>query len=266
MLKLRPSRALFGPHLPHPPPPDSLDAFGSERLSRESASHARPAPALVVGLALLAVLAAFVIGGLTGPKWRPLVLAAAPVPLTIESSPAGAEVRLEGVLRGTTPLTLSVAPGTHALEIVSGERRKTFTASVAAGAAVVHHVDLGAAASAGTSSAAASLRVVTEPASLAVRVDGVEHGASPVTVPGLTPGPHVVEVTGPAGRMERMVELAAGESASVILGPPSASGPAVGWLTIASPVALQVFEGSQMIGTSEASRIMLTAGRHDRAS
>ena len=73
-----------------------------------------------------------------------------------------------------------------------------------------------------------------------------------------------MEVAGPNGRIQRVVQLTAGESASVIIssaGTPA--GPAAGWLTVASPVALQVLEGQQVIGTSEASRIMLPAGRHD---
>ena len=45
--------------------------------------------------------------------------------------------------------------------------------------------------------------------------------------------------------------------------PKAPAGPAAGWLTIAASIPLQVVERGQVIGTSEAARIMLPAGRHD---
>ena len=41
-----------------------------------------------------------------------------------------------------------------------------------------------------------------------------------------------------------------------------AAGPSAGWLKVTSPVALQIVEGSDIIGTSESSKILLPAGRH----
>lgn len=36
-----------------------------------------------------------------------------------------------------------------------------------------------------------------------------------------------------------------------------------GWLAVSAPVELQVYEGEQLIGTSQSDRILMTAGRHD---
>ena len=249
------------------PSNDTLEVFGSEQTTGSPSPSSTPPPrakrrSLLVGLLALALLPALALSLAALQKWRVFQLEASTGSVTIESNPPGAEVHLAGVRQGTTPLTLSVPPGTHPLELVLGERRKALNATATAGAAVIHHVDLGPEPPAGA--ATGSIRIVTEPASLQVTVDGVPRGAAPLTVEALAPGPHGVEVAGPNGRIQRVVQLRAGESASVIISAAvTPVGPAAGWLTVASPVALQVMEGQQVIGTSEASRIMLPAGRHD---
>ena len=248
---------------PAPPSADTLEVFGSERaLATKTPARPRNRRSLLVGLLALALLPALALSAAAIQKWRVFQLEASTGSVTIESNPPGAEVQLAGVRQGVTPLTLSVPPGTHPIEIVLGDRRKALNATATAGASVIHHVDLGPVPAA--AAATGSLRIVTEPASLRVTVDGVPRGAAPVTVDALAPGPHAVEVAGPNGRIQRVVQLTAGESASVIISSAGApAGPAAGWLTVSSPVALQVMEGQQVIGTSEAARIMLPAGRHD---
>jgi hypothetical protein len=54
------------------------------------------------------------------PTPAPPPPAAAPVAMRLASMPFGLEVRVDGVLAGTTPLSLEVAPGPHRLEFVSG--------------------------------------------------------------------------------------------------------------------------------------------------
>jgi hypothetical protein len=44
---------------------------------------------------------------------------------------------------------------------------------------------------------------------------------------------------------------------------PVITGPVSGWLAVASPVELQVYEGERLVGTSLTDRILMTAGRHD---
>ncbi len=53
-----------------------------------------------------------------------------PATVVVSSVPSGAEVRLKGVRLGTTPLTLTVPPGTHQLELVAGGKTKPVTVSV----------------------------------------------------------------------------------------------------------------------------------------
>jgi hypothetical protein len=45
------------------------------------------------------------------------------------------------------------------------------------------------------------------------------------------------------------------------VGAPAAGGS--GWLTVSSPVLTLIFEGDTLVGTTEAPRIRLAAGRHD---
>lgn len=60
--------------------------------------------------------------------------------------------------------------------------------------------------------------VTSEPPGLRVLVDGQEIGQTPVVVPGLLPGAHLVSGVGTGGaRTERVVDVVAGQSTSVTL-------------------------------------------------
>jgi hypothetical protein len=216
---------------------------------------------------MLAILVAMAAGsaGYLWQKW-PFRVEAASASMTIESDPSGAEVFTQGLLKGTTPLTLTVNPGEHTFELVYQGSRKALRTVALAGAAVVHHVELDVAA--GAEATTAALRIMTEPANLRVRVNGKSLGRSPVTASGLQPGAHRVQVIGTAGTLERKVEVRAGETASVIIAAAAAPAavppaPSAGWLAVISPIAVQVLAGSEIIGTSQASKIMLPAGRHE---
>ena len=43
----------------------------------------------------------------------------------------------------------------------------------------------------------------------------------------------------------------------------ASAGPVSGWLSVKSPVAMEIREGGRQIGTTDTDRIMLTAGRHE---
>jgi hypothetical protein len=64
--------------------------------------------------------------------------------------------------------------------------------------------------------------------------------------------------------VKQRVVITAGVASSV-LAPVStaAPGPVSGWLTVKSPVAVEIRENGRLIGTTDSDRIMLTAGRHD---
>jgi serine/threonine-protein kinase len=78
----------------------------------------------------------------------------------------------------------------------------------------------------------------------------------------LEPGPHTVVISDGRTTVSRTVTVAAGSS-STVMAALGAAGVAAGWLSIASPVELQILEGGTLIGTTSAARVMLPAGRHD---
>jgi hypothetical protein len=193
--------------------------------------------------------------------FRPFQLEAASASVTIESEPGGADVRMSGVSKGRTPLTLSLMPGEHAFELVRGTQRKPVRVVARAGAAVVHHVEFDAEP---PMPRTASLRVTTDPANLRISVDGEDRGMSPFVLENVEPGTHTIHVFTASKKIERTVQVAAGESASVMISAaPVASGPIAGWLTIKSSVTLQVVESGDVIGSSASARILLPSGTHD---
>jgi hypothetical protein len=254
---------------------DSLDAFGSEE---------NPAPAVPASVRfadalkprsshdsrrIVILAAAFVALGTSAyllRNWRPFNVEASSASLTIESMPAGAEVFVAGASQGRTPLTLSVPPGEHTFELLLEGRRKPLVAVARAGAAVVHHVEFEVGPE---TPKKASLSIATEPSKQKVLVDGVERGVSPLTIDEVDAGTHEIQVVSVRGTVKRKVDVAAGESASVIISSAtsspaaSPSGPAAGWLSVSSPVTLQVVEGNEIIGTTASAKIMLPAGKHN---
>ena len=215
-------------------------------------------PLIILGLVVVVLV------GYGVRKWRPLAVEAAGAAVTVESDPQGAQVSLAGVRLGVTPLTVPVAPGNHTFEVAHGERTTFLRVSAREGAPVVHHVKFDISPSA--SLRPASLRVVTEPSRLRVLLDGKPIGVSPVLATDLQPGRHRIQVVGGKTTLERAVDLHAGEAASVIVSAavaPAHSGPAAGWLTVTSPVTLQIVEGGSLIGTSETAKLLLPAGKHD---
>jgi sorbitol-specific phosphotransferase system component IIA len=191
-------------------------------------------------------------------RWQPTA-AAASGSLRIESDPAGAEVRLNGSAKGTTPLSLFVPAGNYTLTVQQGSNVKELPVSVTDGAATVHHItwaDTAAAAVAETG----HLSVATDPAGSEVLVDGEPRGIAPVTLRNLTIGQHRVVVRARGTTYTRTVQIEAGATASLFIGGSQAAVP--GSIAIASPISVQVFEDSRLIGTSEMDRIMLPAGEH----
>jgi len=112
--------------------------------------------------------------------------------IKVLSNAEGAEVYLDGELKGNTPVTIpNVAPGKHILEVKArdyepGEQE----IDVVAGQEVVKKVVLKAMVKPTTG----AVSVVSGEAGAEVFVDGSSAGIAPATVDKLTPGPHIVIV------------------------------------------------------------------------
>jgi hypothetical protein len=202
-----------------------------------------------VGLAIaLAVLA---------PRWW----AGAPAPqvgqLAIISQPTGAEVIVDQQPRGVTPLTLSLPSGAHTVLLNRGDVSRSFEVNIKAGAEVLHHVDLEPRQ---LVAQGGQLVVTSDPPGARVSVDGQARGVSPVTVDDLTPGQHAVVIHGESGSVQRTVTVQRGQTASLVVS--MGQGGSFGWVSLTSPVVMQIFENDRRLGTSETDRIMMPAGKH----
>ncbi len=184
---------------------------------------------------------------------------------TIISRPEGAEVVIDGVPRGVTPLKLALPVGNYNVELKNGTSTRSLTLSVDAATATREFVDLAPSAAAAGAAAApgvGKLEVSTDVPGAGVAVDGVARGVTPLVLAEHRPGPHRVAIRSGGTVVNRTVTVAAGATATVVatVVPAGASG---GWVTITSPLELQVLERGRVIGTTAAERLMLPAGPHE---
>jgi hypothetical protein len=247
-------RPLFDPDNPFTVPPTPQHAPAKKRL------RIRVPKKLVMSAAALVVVAAM---GFVAPKF--LGTTAAPPPqmgtLVVESNPAGVQVFVDGVDRGPTPATVSVKAGAHILELRGRGVPRSIPFTVAAGGQVSHHIEFANTPELG------QLRVESQPAGAKVLVDGVDKGAAPLTVADLTPGDHEVILQSDETSVRHVVNVQAGGTASLVApvaaAPAAGTGPVSGWLSVKAPFSIEIREEGRVIGTTDAERIMMAAGRHE---
>jgi hypothetical protein len=260
-------------------PAEGLDAFGSEaepvppkpqvHVAKPSRKPAQPLPEWVVPAARLSavivVTAAIAIAGMFTYQKRSSSRATTGA-VTFETTPSGLDVMLAGKPLGKTPLTTSLAAGSYEMQVGSGSNARTIKVNVAAGTSVVQRFEF-AQPSPTEAAVTGGLRVQTEPSHLPVFVDGSARGVSPVAIGQLQQGQHEISVRTSAGVVRRAVTIQPRETLSLIVSstapPPERPAVSAGWVSVSAPIALQLREGGQVIGTSESDRLMLPAGDHD---
>jgi hypothetical protein len=182
--------------------------------------------------------------------------------VTIQTTPPGREVLVDGRSLGLTPVTVALAPASYAFQVGSGAERRDLAVDVRAGSSVLQHLELPSAPAKPVTTTGA-LHVQTEPSGQTISVDGIERGRSPINVGDLSSGDHVVVARGTAGTVRRTVAVKAGESISLVFSPTSPMTPAPGWLSVHSDTRLELRENGKLIGTTETEQLMLSAGTHD---
>jgi hypothetical protein len=177
--------------------------------------------------------------------------------MTVNTNPPGAMVEVDGTSRGQTPITLSLSAGAHTLVVHGGGEPRTIPITITAGAQLSQYIELPKVVSAG------QLTVRTEPAGARISVDGLPLGRTPVTVE-LAPGQHSVTLESDLGSVTQTVTIEAGVPASLVV-PLGATPGAVlsGWISVNSPVVMELYEQGRLLGTSGIDRIMLPAGKHE---
>jgi hypothetical protein len=266
--------------------PDGIDAFASEEslaaspepeestavITRPIVFETAPVDAPEAdraskGRLPLWIGIAVVVAGLAGAGfWAYQRSAAVPVPgtLTLQTTPPGMQVTIAGRPAGTTPVTMSLPAGEYRVQLAAADgRRRDFAVTLTAGGSVVRDVEMAPVAP--PTAATGALRVETEPSRQTVLVDGVERGFSPITVPELLAGEHVVVVRTPAGNVRRTISVREGETVSLVVSGGAEAPPTLraGWVSFVTPIPLEFRENGRVVGTTAVERLMLPAGDHE---
>ena len=268
--------------------PSAVDEFSSEsaetlappppKTDSETERERRPVPATVPGPVSFSidraswpsinfkwVSALMVVGVIAGLAWTlgvPAWRTDSTAKLTIETAPAGVQVLVGNTLRGITPLALELPAGTSTLVLRAGGSDRVLTVDLKAGEVVRQHVEL-ASTPAARAATAGTLEVTSEPSRVALVVDGVSVGATPLTATTLTAGEHMLSARFPSGTVERRVRVEAGRTTTLhVVSPSATTDSIVGWLNVDTPVAMRIFEEGRLLGTTDVNRVMLPVGRH----
>lgn len=190
----------------------------------------------------------------------PPAAAEAPGTLVVTTTPAGVNVIVDGQERGVTPLTLELAPGSHELKLAAdGAEPRIIPFTVTAGNTVAQTLEFAKAAP-----TSGQLTIRTDPPGARVTIDGVAVGTAPMNIESLTPGHHSVVLASDVSTVTQDVTIEAGATASLVVPMGAPQGvPVSGWISVSSPKEVQIYEESQLLGTSATDRIMVSAGRHE---
>ena len=180
--------------------------------------------------------------------------------LVVQSNPSGISVFVDGVEQGRTPARVTVAPGSHILELRGRGVPRVIPLNVTAGAEVSQYLEFAEVPLTG------QLAIQSEPAGAKVLVDGTERGVAPVTITDLSPGEHRVELqTEGVTAAKHTVVVQAGGTASLVvpIGPAASAGPVSGWVSVKAPFTMEIREQGRLLGTTDTDRLMIAAGRHE---
>ncbi len=191
----------------------------------------------------------------------PVVTVAPSGTADFKSLPDGASITIDGTLRGVTPLRVSLAPGTHSVEITSGATSRTLPITVEAGSVVSQYVELATA----TVTTGGRLEIGSDVPGAQVALDGVSKGVTPLVLNDVIPGQHRVTVSAGDNTVSRTVMVTRGATVALVIStaPVAATGAgAGGWLTIQAPVDMDILEDGRVLGTTRMERLMLPVGSH----
>jgi hypothetical protein len=181
--------------------------------------------------------------------------AAAGGSLRILSSTAGAEVYLDGEMKGNAPQTITgVKPGTHVVEVRAKDRAPaTQEVKVSPGEERVLKLDPGP-----VQKATATVKIASAVPDAEVFIDGGSQGKAPVTRQ-VEPGRHIIVVTKNGfAEYKRDVDLQAGQEMSLTADLKNAGGVTI----ITTPSGAQVVLDGVLVGPGPAKLPDVQAGDH----
>jgi hypothetical protein len=175
------------------------------------------------------------------------------------SVPVGASIAIDGTPRGVTPLRVSLAAGAHKVEITSGAVSRTLPITVEPGGVISQYVELAAA----PVSSGGRLEIGSDPPGAQVTLDGVPKGTTPVVVADLPPGQHRVTVSAGDNTINRTVNVTRGTTSTLVVSTaPTAAGASGGWLTVHTPIEMEILQDGRILGNTRMERVMLPVGSH----
>ena len=178
--------------------------------------------------------------------------------LVVNTNPVGVDVYIDGRKRGSTPITMELPAGDHKLELALGEQTRAIPVKITTGGHVAQFVELPK-----PGAAAGQLSVRTDPPGATVTVDGQRRGVSPLMIDGLTPGTHTVGLQNALSSVTEQVTIEAGSTAALVVPLSAPQGvPVSGWVSLTTPVEMQLFEDGRLVGSSRSDRIMMSVGNH----
>jgi hypothetical protein len=113
------------------------------------------------------------------------------------------------------------------------------------------------AAPAPTTGMTGTLAIDTQPSGAKITLDGIDVGVAPLKLDSVQPGKHVVVVTTETATIRRTVRVEAGRMISLDV--PVYSG----WVSVFSPIPLEVAEAGKTLGNTDTGKILLPPGRHE---
>jgi serine/threonine protein kinase len=251
-----------GQHLPWAPQPPLYPAgrVAEQPVEDDDAATGTGRPLGRIAAAAVALIVISAGGVFAGRKFLASGMSStATGTLAINSNPPGAQVVVDGLTSGVTPLRLTLKQGLHDVELRGAGDPRSVPITITAGKELSQYIELPKGLT-----AFGQLQVRTEPAGAQVTVDGIPRGKSPVLVESLAAGEHSVVLEADNSNVKQTVSVEAGMTASLVVPMTAAeSAPVLGWISLTAPVELQVFEGRRLVGTSQSDRLMMTAGRHD---
>jgi hypothetical protein len=242
----------------------SLRQLFAEPAAPEPARRGSPAwRRVAIGLAVVALAE----GGFIGWKYQQnlSLMAISTGTLKVDSKPAGAQVKVDGEVKGVTPLSLGLAKGPHVMELASGGEPRVIPITIDAGATLAQYVELSAAA---TSTASGRLSVSSSPAGASILLDGQPRGTTPADLHDVPAGDHELILDLQGARVRQAVTVAGGATTTVAVPLSGAgqvetpAGPPIGGLAVKVPYEMDVLEGGRRLGTTSR-RLPLPEGPHD---
>ena len=165
---------------------------------------------------------------------------------------------VDGEPRGVTPLDLALKAGPHVVVLRGAGDPRTIPVTIVAGTQASQYIEL-----AKGGSASGQLQIRTDPPGAKVTVDSLARGTSPIMIGDLTPGEHTVVLESDFGSVKQSVTIEAGNTASLVVPLTATAGASIsGWVSVSSPVPVQLFENGKLLGSNQTDRVMVSAGSH----